>query len=159
MRSDPRNRLDRRTPGAGVQPGSVLRLHLDELRLGGMGGPRPDPIPARDQKELLDVRQRPPRRLAEVGPHAPQLIRLIRSPYAMEGVRGKRITVIEGSPATQVRQPFGTQTHAAQEEWPKIGSPSPIQPRPRPFTVRPSAAEPVPAFLLPVPAFPLPERA
>lgn len=140
MKSDPRIRLSRRVPGASIKPGSVLRLHVDEGR-----EPRPDPVPARDQKELLDVRQRAPRRLAEVGPHAPQLIRLIRTPYAMEVARGRRVVLVEASPAVQARQPFGTQTHAALEDWPTVGSPSPIQPRPRPFTVRPSADEPIPA--------------
>jgi hypothetical protein len=106
---------------------------------------RPDPVPPRDQKELLDVRQRPPRRLAEVGPHAPQLIRLIRTPYAQEVARGRRVALIEAAPAAEARQPFGTQRRAAAEEWPQVGSPSPIQPRPRAFTVRPSAVEPVPA--------------
>jgi hypothetical protein len=62
----------------------------------------------------------------------------------MDVTRGRRITLIEAAPAAQARQPFGTQTHAALEDWPSVGSPSPIQPRPRPFTVRPSADEPIP---------------
>lgn len=140
MSSDPRNRLSRRVPGASVKPGSVLRLNVDEGR-----EVRPDPVPARDLKELLVVRQRAPHRLAEVGPNAPQLIRLIRTPYAMEVVRGRRVVLIEAAAPTEARQPFGTQTRAALEDWPTVGSPSPIQPRPRPFTVRPSADEPIPA--------------
>jgi hypothetical protein len=139
MSFDPRSRLTRRVPGASIEPAKVFRLNVDESR-----EPRPDPIPARDQKELLNVRTRSPRRIAEAGPNAPQLIRLIRTPYAMDVTRGRRITLIEAAPAAQARQPFGTQTHAALEDWPSVGSPSPIQPRPRPFTVRPSADEPIP---------------
>jgi hypothetical protein len=139
MSFDPRSRLTRRVPGASIEPAKVFRLNVDESR-----EPRPDPIPARDQKELLNVRTRSPRRIAEAGPNAPQLIRLIRTPYAMDVTRGRRITLIEAAPAAQARQPFGTQTHAALEDWPSVGSPSPIQPRPRPFTVRPSADDPIP---------------
>jgi len=63
----------------------------------------------------------------------------------MEVVRGRRVVLIEAAAPTEARQPFGTQTRAALEDWPTVGSPSPIQPRPRPFTVRPSADEPIPA--------------
>ncbi len=139
MSFDPRSRLTRRVPGASIEPAKVFRLNVDERRES-----RPDPIPARDQKELLNVRTRSPRRIAEAGPNAPQLIRLIRTPYAMEVTRGRRITLIEAAPAAQARQPFGTQTQAALADWPSVGSPSPIQPRPRPFTVRPSAEDPIP---------------
>ncbi len=144
MHFDPRTRLSRRVPGASVQPGGLLRLHVDEHR-----EPRRDPIPARDQKALVEVRQRAPRRIAEAGPNAPQLIRLIRSPYALEVARGRRVVVNEPTPRAAARAPFGSQTHAALEEWPRVGSASPVQPRPRPFTVRPSAAEPIPAVIGP----------
>jgi hypothetical protein len=63
----------------------------------------------------------------------------------MEVTRGRRVAIQETAPAAAVRQPFGTQTHAALDEWPRVGSPSPIQPRLRPFTVRIGSMEPVPA--------------
>ena len=87
---------------------------------------------------------RPSRRLATVGPYAPQLIRLIRTPYAMSGVRGQRQVINAPAQSGEARPRFGEALRAAAADWPEVGSPSPVQARPRPFAVRPSAAEPVP---------------
>ncbi len=139
MRFDPRTRLDRRLPGAGVHPEGRVRLHISEDRPA-----RPDPVPARDQKELLDVRQRPTKRVVDSLPYAPQLIRLIRTPYAMAGVRPKRVTLIEPSPTSIPRPRFTDALHEAHADWPEVGSATAIQPRPRAFAPRVNAAAPLP---------------
>ncbi len=144
MRFDPRNRLDRRLPGAGVHPEGRVRLHLSEDRRA-----RPDPVPPRDLKELLDVRQRPTKRVIDSLPYAPQLIRLIRTPYAMAGVRPKRVAFLEPSPTAAPRPRFGAALHEAHADWPEVGSPSAIVPRPRAFAPRVNLAVPLPP--LPVP--------
>ncbi|GDX80760.1 hypothetical protein LBMAG42_25710 [Deltaproteobacteria bacterium] len=139
MRFDPRRRLDRRVPGADVHPGEVFRLHLDEER-----GARPDPVPARDTMTVRTAEVRPSRRLAQVGPYAPQLIRLIRTPYAMSGVRGQRQVVNAPAQSDEPRPKFGDALRAAAADWPEVGSPSPVQARPRAFAVRPLSPEPLP---------------
>lgn len=116
-----------------------MRLHLSEDRPA-----RPDPVPARDLKELLDVRQRPTRRVVESLPYAPQLIRLIRTPYAMTGVRPKRVAVLEPSPTSSPRPRFADALRDAHADWPDVGSPAAIQPRPRAFAPRVNAALPLP---------------
>lgn len=139
MRFDPRRRLDRRVPGAAVQPGQRLRLHLEEER------PLPqDPVPARDQQVLREVKVRAPARLAQAGPNAPQLIRLRRYPYALTPGRPTRQELVPPSPTAEPRAPFGDAMRTAQADWPEARSPRAVQPRPRAFAPRPSAAVPIP---------------
>lgn len=141
MRFDPCRRLDRRLPGADVKPGEHLQLHVDEAR-----PERKDPVPARDKQELRTVTVRTTRKLTTAGPNAPQLIRLIRTPYALATSRPVRKVLIEPAPPAAERPPFGAATREALADWPEVRSTSPVLPRPRPFAPRPSAAEPIPAL-------------
>lgn len=126
-------------PGDDVKPGSVFRLHLEEERTLPA-----DPVPARDQQVLREVKVRAPSRLATAGPNAPQLIRLRRYPYALSPGRPVRQGLVAPSPAAEPRPPFGAALRAAREEWPEARSPRAVQARPRPFAPRPSAAQPIP---------------
>lgn len=139
MRFDPRRRLDRRLPGADVHPEGRVQLHLDEERRGWES-----PVPARDQAELRTVTVRNPRKLAVAGPNAPQLIRLIRTPFALAVGRPGRVRIRETAAEAEPRPAFGAAVAEALADWPEVGSTSPVQPRPRPFAPRPSAAEPIP---------------
>jgi hypothetical protein len=139
MRFDPRRRLERRLPGADVQPEGRVHLHVDEARRGWE-----DPVPARDQAELRSVTVRAPRQLAQAGPNAPQLIRLIRTPYALAVGRPGRVRIREATGEAEPRPAFAAARAEALADWPEVGSTSAVQPRPRPFAPRPSAAEPIP---------------
>ena len=139
MRFDPRSRLDRRLPGEGFGQERTLRLHVDESR------PLPmDPVPARDQVELFSVSQRPTKRLAEAGPNAPQLIRLIRYPYAHAVDRAKRQPFGEARPTTPKRIPLGHPMQDAVVERGEVGSARPDLSRPKAFAPRVSSAKPIP---------------
>lgn len=108
-------------------------------------------MPARDQMTLRNAEVRPSRRLAQVGPYAPQLIRLIRTPYAMSGVRGQRQVINAPAKSDEPRPKFADALRAAAADWPEVGSHSPVQNRPRAFMVRPLAAEPLPPLPAKVP--------
>ncbi len=126
-------------PGADVRPGSTLRLHLDEAR------PEPaDPVPARDQRVVREVQVRAPQRLATPGPNAPQLIRLVRTPFAMSGARPLRQELVPPSPTAEPRPAFGDALREAVADWPEARSTPVVQPRPRAFAPRPSQAQVVP---------------
>ena len=139
MRFDPRSRLDRRLPGEGFGQERTLRLHIDESRELPV-----DPVPARDQAELFSVTQRPTKRLAEAGPNAPQLIRLIRFPYAHAVDRAKRVPFGEARPTTPKRAPLGLPMREAGVERGEVLSARPDLSRPKAFAPRVSSAQPIP---------------
>lgn len=139
MRFDPRTRLDRRLPGQGVGDTRTLRLHLNENR------PLPmDPVPPRDAKELLSVTIRATKRVVEAGPNAPQLIRLIRYPYAQSVDKVKASRFREARPTTEPRLPTGFAMREAEAERGEVLSARPDFSRPRAFAPRVSSASPIP---------------
>lgn len=139
MRFDPRSRLDRRLVGEGFGGERTLRLHLDEDR----ALPR-DPVPPRDQFELFSVTMRPTTRVAQAGPNAPQLIRLVRYPYALATDRPKRVHLRDARLTTQVRAPVGLPMREAEAARGELESARPSFYRPRGFAPRVSSWQPLP---------------
>lgn len=139
MPVDPRLRLDRPTLGDSVQPDETLADRFESR----IRPERREPVPARDQKELPTLSLRGPRRVPEAGPNAPQLIRLIRFPYALRPEGTRRVEVIpEPVPAERVDAKEVRAAALAERE--RVRFTSPAGHRVRAFVVRPSAPQPLP---------------
>ncbi len=147
MRFDPRRRLDRPLPGARITDERTLRLHVSEDR------PAPPcPVPARDEKELLKIDTRPSRKKVEAGPNAPQLIRLVRYPFALATGRPKRQVVLEARPTAHARAPLGHPMREAVAEREEVRSTRAASSRaelgrPRAFAPRTSALVVIPPLV------------
>lgn len=143
MRFDPRRRLDRPLPGARVTEERALRLHLGEER-----PERAVPVPPRDQQALRTVTTRASRQRVNAGPNAPQLIRLIRHPYALATTRPARRVVIEPRAEIEGRPPLGHPMREAVEARGTLASSrdavAALMDRPRAFAPRTSAVQVVP---------------
>ena len=57
----------------------------------------------REPRPIRETRVRPVRRKVAVGPYAPQLIRLVRHPYAQPVTRGRRIQFVQAREALPPR--------------------------------------------------------
>ncbi|MBM4366086.1 MAG: hypothetical protein FJ102_07710 [Deltaproteobacteria bacterium] len=151
MRFDPRRRLDRPLPGARITEERTLRIHVSENR------PSPPcPVPARDEKELSKIDTRPSRKRVEAGPNAPQLIRLVRYPFALATVRPRRQVVLEARRSAEARAearaPLGHPMREAVAEREEVRSTRAASSRaelgrPRAFAPRTSALVVVPPLL------------
>ncbi len=143
MRFDPRRRLDRPLPGARVTEERRLRLHL------GADRPEPaDPVPPRDQKALRTAATRVSNKRVTAGPNAPQLIRLVRYPFALATTRPKRSTFLEPRPTTEPRAPLGHPMREASAVRGTLASSresvAALMDRPRAFAPRTSSVAVVP---------------
>lgn len=81
----------------------------------------------------------PPRargNLPQVRPYAPQLIRLVRHPYAMSGVRVTRQTVMEPRATLAAREPTPATMRLAAEELPRVEAKGPLRDRVLPLVFR-----------------------
>lgn len=137
---DPRERLLRPIPGASVQPDESAADRIEAVFL------RPEPVPpvpARDQQELKVPVVRASRRQAVAGPNAPQLVRLIRSPYALPVGRPRRIELIAPAPR-RVEGNWRDDFAAGLAERDRVRSTSPARGRVRPFAVHPAEPNPIP---------------
>ncbi|MBM4392942.1 MAG: hypothetical protein FJ090_17590 [Deltaproteobacteria bacterium] len=147
MRFDPRRRLDRPLPGARITEERTLRIHVSESR------PLPPcPVPARDEKELSKLDTRPSRKKVEAGPNAPQLIRLVRYPFALSTVRPTRQLVLDARPTAEARAPLGHPMREAVAERDEVRSTRAASSRaqlgrPRAFAPRTSALIVVPPLV------------
>ncbi len=147
MRFDPCRRLDRPLPGARITDERTLRIHVSEER------PLPPcPVPARDERELLKIDTRPSRKKVEAGPNAPQLIRLVRYPFALSTARVKRQVVLQARPTVDGRAPLGHPMREAVAEREEVRSTRAASSRaelgrPRAFAPRPSALVVIPPLV------------
>lgn len=136
MRHDPRDRLRRRLPGDSVDP----EAHVDaRLFAREEAEDRPDPVPARDKKELLTFTLRRTTHVADPRPNAPLLIRIVRHPYGLSPNRPQRTAWLE-RPEPFVRVRVAEEIAAALAEREPLRFTSAAgKSRPRPFAIRPSA--------------------
>ena len=102
-----------------------------------------EPVPRRDERATRDGETRATHHVAQAGPNAPQLIRLIRFPYALQPARTRRVTVIP-PPEVHARVDVAAERDAALAERERVRFTSPARGRVRPFASRPSAADPIP---------------
>jgi hypothetical protein len=136
---DPRDRLQRPIPGEGIgQADGLAHLWTRED-----WEERPSPVPARDRASTRSPVVRANKRLVAAGPNAPQMIRLIRYPFALATRRPARSQLIAELERPE-RRPYREQVEEALAERVEVRSTSPARGRLRPVAVRPSAAEPLP---------------
>jgi hypothetical protein len=142
MPRDPRDRLARRLPGDRLarEGRGVGRLFAREEH-----GAPPDPVPARDQKPLLQLSLRKSTRLAEPRPNAPLLIRIVRHPFRLDGARPSRAAYIS-HPDPEPRVRAAEQIAGALADRERVRFTSAGRGRPKPFAVRPSTWTLLPAF-------------
>lgn len=100
------------------------------------------PLPDRERSTRTGA-TRNTRGLADPKPNAPQLIRLVRYPFALDTVRPTRQTFL--SPVERAeRRPFDEEFKAALADAHVVRSTSPVVERPRPFAARPMTAAIIP---------------
>ena len=81
----------------------------------------------------------PPRargNLPDAGPNAPQLIRLVRHPYALATVRAKRVEYRSPRQAAPSREPTPSPMRVAIDDLPKITGRGPLRDRVLPMVFR-----------------------
>lgn len=84
----------------------------------------------------LDHAPRPVAGLPQVRPYAPQLIRLVRHPFAMAGVRVKRQEVFTPRAPLGDREPVPAAMRLAAEDLPRITARGPLRDRVLPMVFR-----------------------
>ncbi len=100
---DPRHRLDWLAPGD--------RFHADRATVARAFAraeweDRKDPVST--HKQPVEHKVKPSSHLAEVAPYAPQLIRVVRHPFAMSGVAFKKEAGVDRKLVMRpTREPFG----------------------------------------------------
>ncbi|MFZ5475687.1 MAG: hypothetical protein ACOZNI_02830 [Myxococcota bacterium] len=131
---DPRDRLARRLPGD-----RLAREGREIGRLFAREEPPdvPDPVPARDQKQLLQLTLRKTGRVADPHPNAPLLIRIVRYPFRLDGARPGRAAYIS-HPDPEPRVRVAEEIAGALADRERVRFTSAGRGRPRPFAVRPS---------------------
>lgn len=135
MAFDPRVRLQRRLPGSRLRAEALPHLFLREED--PRGATRRELVPPRDQRDLLTLTFRKTRRVAEAGPNAPLLIRIVRHPYALHPGGRRRITWRQAAEPVQ-RVHAHAEVASALAERKRVRFNLDATARPQPFAVRPS---------------------
>jgi hypothetical protein len=101
-------------------------------------------LPRRDLKESrFSLKTRPKTRLANPGPNAPLLIRLVRYRFALQKAKGQKkkyrdIDELNSLKLKKARMNWHQEVRDALAERVRMRSTSPARTRPRPFALRPS---------------------